>query len=122
MIRRQYTACALVVALVMISAGTHLKADGSAPGAEHDLPALASSHSNVEPLSVCAGQTPRHAVLLRAAVASNARTAGAGEQLQPTKLHDDRKTKLIIVGIVAAAATIWIVYQLRHLNIGVTSR
>jgi|KBSMisStandDraft_5_1062788.scaffolds.fasta_scaffold353743_2 hypothetical protein len=52
---------------------------------------------------------------LRVQAASLART---GAQLQSTKLNNDRKTKLIIIGIVSAAVVIWVVYELHHLDGG----
>ena len=50
---------------------------------------------------------------LRVQAASLART---GTQLQSTKLKTDRKTKLIIIGIVSAAVAIWVVYELQHMD------
>lgn len=41
-------------------------------------------------------------------------------QLQRTKLKSDRKTMLIVIGIVAAAAVIWVVYAVSHATGGIT--
>jgi len=45
---------------------------------------------------------------------------GLVRQLQPTKLKTDRKTTLILVGVVAAAVVIYIVYALNHMDGGIT--
>jgi hypothetical protein len=46
--------------------------------------------------------------------------ARAYAQLQRTKLKTDRKTMLIIIGIGAAAAVIWILYAFSHAKGGIT--
>ena len=45
---------------------------------------------------------------------------GLVSQLQPTKLKTDRRTTLILVGVVAAAVVIYIVYAFHHMDGSIT--
>jgi hypothetical protein len=48
------------------------------------------------------------------------RQALMAAQLQPTKLKTDRKTTIIVVSIIAAAAVIYMLYQFEHSRGGIT--
>ena len=64
---------------------------------------------------------PGNGPLLTAGLAAVQRLAvetapdrSVGSQLQKSTLNNDRKTKIILISVVAAAAVIYVFYQLNH--------
>jgi hypothetical protein len=101
------TAFAVVVALAPALAGATVSAEQAAP-----LPSIAlRGISDIATLPAyfesANMRTPARTV--------SRRQTRADAQLQRTKLKTDRKSKLIIIGVAAAAVAIYIVYTINHI-------
>ena len=104
------TALAVIVALAPALMGTTVSAEEAAPV----LPSI--ELSGVNDIATLPGyfESANMRALART-VSQRIRNQARGyAQLQQTKLKTDRKTMLIIIGIAAAAAVIWVVYALKH--------